>query len=327
MLGEEKRADCALGHADLKRSSANILFLTKSRRFAFEPESVEGSPRRRSSEQSGERFSKIFKQEEGSKTLVGSAQKPHSLLSSTQDKEVFSFSESKEGKATELDDGLPKQATADFTELKRILIDYLFGGLDESEQYALSQLEQAMLKFLLNRKLLFTLRADRIKRVESLRLEEVVPFLLKNPPRRRNQLLKRTVFMKVWKFNEKILNRNLVQECFGGDCYQDYKLELVLRQGNISQTYFNRVFQSERLQRIFLDTLDKPQFWAYCNKKHFGLFCQSLDGWLRELRGLLKVHSPQEEKKVLMKMRFLPYKENKAELIELFELNKKGCIY
>lgn len=205
-----------------------------------------------------------------------------------------------------------------FGELKRLLADYLYGSI-ESSSYSLSTLELEVLKYLMLKRICFSSRPKKNELIRQLKAEEVPLFLRQNPQKRRSQLLKRTIFIHAWKYNEE-RGVNVLQSCFGGNARLDYRCELAAHQGNMSKKYFDACFRAEPFLQLFLQTIAQPDFWIFYNKSSIVLYNKHVDEWLADIKDILANHSSAKEKALLSKLRFLPYKTTTEELIKAFKL-------
>ena len=206
--------------------------------------------------------------------------------------------------------------------LKQLLRDYLFGALDEKLGYRLSERDLEILRFILRKKVLFSNSALRNSKIASLRQEDVTAFLKQNPPFKRPQILKRVVFTNLWKFCLQ-QGHDLIRECFDSDDSFCHKTQLLANNGNFNNQYYQNCLRNKRFLSRFLELCKSPEFWSFCNQHSLRAFDRNIDRWIFLIDGLLSGGlSPNEEKSVLMRIKFLPVVPCMERLSRLFKFTE-----
>lgn len=207
-----------------------------------------------------------------------------------------------------------------FFNLKELLRDYFFGSLSHRSDYQLSFKELQVLKFLLKKKIMFSNSKQKIRRIDTLAQSNVADFLRENPPRKRTQIFKRTVFSCFWRFASH-KSMDLIQKFFNGDRSFDYLKELSNNKGNMRNLFFKRCFDNPEFRKKFVEICLSHDFWVFCNRKSVDVFEKNIDGWLEKVTLLLSGEfNREEEKKVLMKIKFLPSLPSFDRIRKVFKL-------
>lgn len=218
----------------------------------------------------------------------------------------------------------PKQYSSlpvcDFSALKELLRDYLFGRIDFSKSYSLSERELILLKYLLQKKFFYSNCSGLSRRIASITAFSAAQFLHEHPLKKRTQLLKRMIFTKFWKY-QKQKGIDVLQKYFLGQKDFDYLAEMNSSRGNIPNSFYQRCFRNQEFKREFIFCCDDMQFWNYCHSKSIKSFNHHFLKWITLLDQLhCEQKTKEAEKRVLLKIKFMSIDSNQERILNLFKL-------
>lgn len=203
---------------------------------------------------------------------------------------------------------------SDFRGLRAVLASYLFDGVSRECGIQLSPRELEVLKFLLRKKFLFSHSRAVNSEISSISALNFAEFLEKNRPHNRTQLYKRTVFTNFCAY----------LGCGGGvreGVALDYRPEMDLHKGNLLNRYYKSVFGNENVRVLFEKTLRSEDFWEFCNGKARKNFEKNFEVWAMQIDSFLQNEcEPSEEKKVLMRVKFMSVQKDVDRILRLFKL-------
>lgn len=208
----------------------------------------------------------------------------------------------------------------DFSVLKEILSDYLFGCLSPSRVYPISQKELFVLRYLLRRKFFYSSKTSLTSKLDSLTADNCLGFLLAHPQRKRTQLFKRMVFTKFWRYAT-AQGGDVLIKFFNGNRQYDYKDPANNSGGNPTNDYYERCLLVPQFAQAFADALTDKKFWEEVKAKSMRSFNLNFGKWMKMIDSFLE-NQPgvEEERKMLMKIKFMSLDANPKRIKSIFGL-------
>lgn len=208
-----------------------------------------------------------------------------------------------------------------FEMLKALLRDYLFESVSRNGNYGLSEKELCVLKFLLQKKILFSHSLTLNKKIDELTNASLGQFLSTHAPRKRTQLYKRTIFINFWRYLES-QKTNVIDSLLEGEQQYDYLKEIAQNRGNLINCFYENCFTYPKFRYKFVETSSRKDFWEFCNRKSLKNFERCIDRWICMIDTLLKKNfSLGEEKQVMMKIRLMSVERNQTRILKLFKID------
>ena len=208
----------------------------------------------------------------------------------------------------------------DFSVLKEILSDYLFGCLSPSRRYPISQKELFVLRYLLRRKFFYSSKTSLTSKLDSLTTENCLAFLLAHPQRKRTQLFKRMVFTKFWRYAT-VQGGDVLGRFFNGDRRYDYKDPANNSGGNPTNEYYERCLLVPQFAQAFSNALTDKRFWEEVKAKSVRSFNLNFGKWMKMIDSFLEAQpGVEEERKMLMKIKFMSLDANPKRIKSIFGL-------
>lgn len=208
----------------------------------------------------------------------------------------------------------------EYKNLKSILKDYLFGKINLSKKFSISDSDLNVLKYLLKKKLFYSHNANFIKKVDSLTLECAPKFLYSHPFRKRLQVFKKMVFSKFLKF----MKERRPEVKFPKLSHHpelDYMGEMNKCFGNLANTFYQRCFANKDFRERFIIECEGNEFWNFCEEKSYQNFNKNIDKWLSMIEELLSEPCSKEiQKSVLLKIKFMFIGSDSKRILSIFKL-------